>query len=98
MHTAYPEIARQCEGMLRGCTAKVMGSMMGTNSILVHAVEIGKSMGWVKPGDKLVAIHGMRDAVSGASNMLKVLEAPGVNETKNSSSWPGDSDLADLIE
>jgi len=74
--TADPECARQCEGLLRGCKAKVMGSMMGTNSILMRAAEIGQDFGWVKPGDKLVAVHGMRDAVSGASNMLKVLEVP----------------------
>ncbi len=95
--TADPEIARQCEGLLRGCTARVMGSMMGTNSILMRAAEIGQDIGWVKPGDRLVAIHGMRDAVSGASNMLKVLEVP-EGYTPEYAEEEDDEDLKDLLE
>jgi len=95
--TADPEIARQCEGLLRGCRAKVMGSMMGTNSILVRAAEIGQDFGWVKPNDKLVAIHGMRDAVSGASNMLKVLEVPEGYTPDFADDEDVDDDLKDLV-
>lgn len=36
----------------------------------------GVQYGWVKTGDYLIAIHGMRDGASGASNMLKVLVVP----------------------
>lgn len=97
--TAYPEIARQCEGILRGCTARVMGSMMGTNSILARVAEIVKDMGWAKPGDKLVAIHGMRDAVSGASNMLKVLQVPGSSTSEKPEIGDSvDEDLKDLMD
>mmetsp|Transcript_6350 Transcript_6350/g.7683 ORF Transcript_6350/g.7683 Transcript_6350/m.7683 type:complete len:516 (-) Transcript_6350:983-2530(-) len=74
--TASASIARQCEGTLRGTKAEVMGSMMGTHSILMRAAEQGKKLGWVKPGDFLVAVHGMMEAVTGSSNMLKVLEIP----------------------
>jgi len=74
--TSSPEIARQCEGVLRGATAVIVGSMMGTDSILIRAAMMGKEFGWVKPGDFLIAIHGMREGASGASNMLKVLVVP----------------------
>jgi pyruvate kinase len=74
--TSGAEIARQCEGVLRGTTARVMGSMIGTNSILMRAADMGRELGWVKPGDSIVAVHGMKDAVSGATNMLKVLIVP----------------------
>uniref|UniRef100_A0A7S2R7I1 Pyruvate kinase n=1 Tax=Mucochytrium quahogii TaxID=96639 RepID=A0A7S2R7I1_9STRA len=93
--TALPEIARQCEGLLRGCKAKVMGSMIGTNSILMRAAELGQDFGWVKPGDRLVAVHGMKDAVSGASNMLKVLVVPdGYTPDEDEEE---DDDLQDLV-
>ncbi|KAH9256061.1 pyruvate kinase [Batrachochytrium salamandrivorans] len=74
--TMSSEVARQCEGVLRGCTTEVLGSMMGTDSILIRAAVIGKERGWVKPGDFLVAIHGMSEGSPGNSNMLKVLVVP----------------------
>ena len=36
----------------------------------------GKEYGYVKTGDAIVAIHGMLEARSGATNMLKVLTVP----------------------
>lgn len=69
-------IARQTEGLLRGTKSVVLSSMMGTESHLVRAGVIGKELGWVNSGDFLVAIHGMRDGASGASNMLKILAVP----------------------
>jgi len=71
--TALGEAARQSEGYLKGTTSRVMGSMIGTDSILFRAADIGKQLGWVKSGDHIVAIHGMREARSGSTNMLKVL-------------------------
>lgn len=53
-----------------------MGSMIGSDSILLRAAEIGKDKGWVKAGDYLVAIHGMLEAVSGSTNLMKVLQIP----------------------
>lgn len=71
--TALGETARQTEGMLRGTMSRVMGSMIGTDSILFRATDIGKKQGWIKAGDAVVAIHGMHEARSGSTNMLKVL-------------------------
>jgi pyruvate kinase len=74
--TGQVEIARQTEGVLRGTKSIVVGSMMGTDALLVRAAVIGKELGWVVAGDYLIAIHGMRDGASGASNMIKVLHVP----------------------
>lgn len=71
--TALGETARQCEGYMKGCRARVMGSMIGTESILYRATDLGQQFGWVKKGDAVVCIHGMQEARSGSTNMLKVL-------------------------
>ncbi|KAJ0396171.1 hypothetical protein P43SY_006214 [Pythium insidiosum] len=71
--TALGETARQSEGFLKGTTARVMGSMIGTDSILYRATDLGKQFGWIKKGDAVVAIHGMQEARAGSTNMLKVL-------------------------
>ena len=72
--TGMAEVARQCNGYLRNAHVRCMGSMIGTDSILVRAVEIGKEKGWITKGDTIVALHGMQEATSGATNMLKVLQ------------------------
>ena len=72
--TGMAEVGRQSAGYLRGSHVRVMGSMIGTESILVRACEIGKEKGWVTKGSIIVAIHGMREATAGATNMLKVLQ------------------------
>lgn len=71
--TALSDAARNSCGLLRGTQARVMGSMIGTDSILVRACEIGKENGWVKEGDSVVAVHGMQEARAGSTNILKVL-------------------------
>lgn len=49
--------------------------MIGTDSIVFRAVDIGKQRGWVKPGDKVVVIHGMKEATSGSTNSMRVIVA-----------------------
>jgi pyruvate kinase len=71
--TALGETARQSEGVLKGTQARTMGSMIGTDSILYRATDLGKQFGWIKKGDTVVAIHGMQEARAGSTNMLKVL-------------------------
>merc|ERR1719223_1236031 len=46
--------ARQCESLLRGTRAVVMGSMIGSEAILHRAADIGKSFGWCKTGDHII--------------------------------------------
>ena len=74
--TPSKNVAQQCFGLLRGTECRVIGSMMGTAGILVRAAKIGVECGFLKPGETLVAIHGMTEAQSGATNMLKVLVCP----------------------
>jgi pyruvate kinase len=74
--TGSDMVARQVEGLCRGVKALVMGSMIGTDSILLRACEIGKEFGWVKPGDTVVAVHGTMEGRPGSTNMLKVLYVP----------------------
>lgn len=71
--TALGGTARQAEGFYKGAVARCMGSMIGTDSILFRATDLGKQFGWIKKGDAVVAIHGMQEARSGSTNMLKVL-------------------------
>mmetsp|Transcript_10996 Transcript_10996/g.16388 ORF Transcript_10996/g.16388 Transcript_10996/m.16388 type:complete len:323 (+) Transcript_10996:684-1652(+) len=74
-YTSSSEVARQCNGFLRNVSTQVIGSMIGTESILFRAIEIAKSNGWVKSGDSVVCVHGMKEATSGSTNSLRVLVA-----------------------
>lgn len=71
--TSAVETARQVSGMVRGVVPKHVGSMIGTDSVLMRATEMGKEMGWVKEGDAVVAIHGQIEGRSGATNMMRVI-------------------------
>ncbi|RLN93210.1 hypothetical protein BBJ28_00023489, partial [Nothophytophthora sp. Chile5] len=71
--TALEQTARQSEGFLKGVVSRCMGSMIGTDSILYRATDMGKQLGWVQKGDAVIAVHGIQEAKSGATNMLKVL-------------------------
>mmetsp|Transcript_2024 Transcript_2024/g.3003 ORF Transcript_2024/g.3003 Transcript_2024/m.3003 type:complete len:504 (+) Transcript_2024:90-1601(+) len=75
VYTALEETARQVSGYLKNCKAQVIGSMIGTESILFRAIDIGKQEGWVQKGDAVVCVHGMQEAIPGSTNMLRVLTA-----------------------
>lgn len=36
--------------------------------------KTNREKGWVKPGDNVVCVHGMQEAVPGSSNMLRVMK------------------------
>ena len=58
-------------------TSHVVGSMVGSSSILLRAGTIAAEMGWaVQSGDKLVAIHGELEGESGKTNLMKVMVVP----------------------
>lgn len=71
--TALPETARIVEGLVKGASAVMIESMIGTESILFRALDIGRQKGWVKKGDMVVVTHGMQEATPGSTNMLRVL-------------------------
>ena len=88
--TGLQRVASQSEGVLRGVTARSMGGMRGTASILMRAAELGKSYGWVGAGDFIVAVHGQTEAQSGSTNMIKVLVVPdeqSVNMSPKNEMW-----------
>lgn len=73
--TAFPDVARQCSGILKNCEAIVIGSMIGTDSILMRAVDMGKRKGWVSSGQAVVCVFGANEAKSGSTNMMRIIMA-----------------------
>lgn len=71
--TATESVARQISGLCRGVHVMVMGSMIGTDSILLRAADVVKELGWGKAGETIVAVHGAIEGRPGATNMMKVL-------------------------
>jgi len=57
----------------RGVLPLQVASFQGTDSVLKSAMETAKLMGLCKVGDTVVCVHGMKEEVSGASNLLKIL-------------------------
>lgn len=74
--TASEAVARMVNGLNRGVQCVVMGSMMGTESILSRACDFAKERGWAASGDFIVALHGTIEGAPGSTNTLKVLMVP----------------------
>ena len=74
--TSTESVARQVSGMLRGCRTVVVGSMIGTESILMRAADQCAEWGWCAPGEPVVAVHGMLEGRPGATNVCRVLSVP----------------------
>ena len=70
--TDREEVARQCDGLCRGAVCISMGSMIGSDSLLMRAAEMGKEMGICQKGDAIVCVHGLLEGRPGSTNMLKV--------------------------
>lgn len=49
--------------------------MLGVESLTSKAIFYSKEQKWIENGDNIVLIHGVQDAVSGATNVVKVIEA-----------------------
>mmetsp|Transcript_20055 Transcript_20055/g.44637 ORF Transcript_20055/g.44637 Transcript_20055/m.44637 type:complete len:518 (+) Transcript_20055:41-1594(+) len=60
--------------IVRGVTAMQVPSFKGTESVLHSALEKAKERGFVKAGDHVVAVHGMKEEMPGASNLMKVVQ------------------------
>jgi pyruvate kinase len=57
----------------RGVTSLQVPSFQGTDHVLKGAMDTAKDCGLVKVGDKVVCVHGMKEEVSGHSNLLKIV-------------------------
>ena len=58
----------------RGIISLQVPSFQGTDHVIKSAIEHAKEIGLVKAGDRVVAVHGVQEEVSGHSNLMKVLE------------------------
>lgn len=71
--TAMGHVARQTQGYLKNSESAMLGSMLGTDAILVRAQDMAKRRGWVKADDKMVCVYGLREGTTGSTNMLRVI-------------------------
>ena len=71
--TANETVARNAAGLLRGVSAGVMGSTLGTDALLLRSCDKLKEWGWVKSGDVIVAVHGNLEGVPGSTNLCRAI-------------------------
>ena len=71
--TADEAVARQCL-ISKGLFPLLVGSMFGTESLIHRAVVAARKLGMVEVQDKIVLTSGAIEAISGGTNMMKVLE------------------------
>nr|AIT70035.1 pyruvate kinase [Gloiopeltis furcata] len=58
----------------RGAFPMVVGSMVGTESLIARVINRSKAAGFIQKGDFVVVISGMREGVSGGANILRVIK------------------------
>lgn len=63
--------ARQCFGVLKSCTSKVLASLEDTSKGIEEVIGEFKAAGKAKSGDPFVIVHGSV-AVSGSTNTMKI--------------------------
>ncbi|EER02320.1 Pyruvate kinase, putative [Perkinsus marinus ATCC 50983] len=57
----------------RGILPFQVESLKDTETVIAKALEYAKSVGLVKVGDKVVAVHGIKENTAGATNMMEVV-------------------------
>lgn len=60
----------------RGITSIQVPSFQGTDNVINGALKEVREMGFAEAGSAVVAVHGMKEEVAGASNLLKVMTVP----------------------
>nr|AIT70040.1 pyruvate kinase [Grateloupia turuturu] len=58
----------------RGAFPMVVGSMFGTESLIARAMHRSTAAGFCEKGDLVVLVSGMREGVSGGTNILRVIK------------------------
>lgn len=58
----------------RGAFPMVVGSMVGTESLIQRSLRRAVDAGLCKEGDLVVLVSGMREGVTGATNILRVIQ------------------------
>uniref|UniRef100_A0A7S0CIX3 Pyruvate kinase n=1 Tax=Proboscia inermis TaxID=420281 RepID=A0A7S0CIX3_9STRA len=69
--TTDPHVARFCQGVLKGCTSKILESTQHTDAVVREVLNDLKKKGLVKDADPVVVIHGLTANV-GATNTMKI--------------------------
>lgn len=64
----------RCLSVHRGVTCIKVGSFQGTDLVIKNALEIAKERNLVKTGDTVIALHGIKEEVSGGTNLMKVVQ------------------------
>jgi len=70
--TTKPHTARFCNGLLKGCTSKVLKSINDTDTILEETVQEFRTSGLAAPGSPIVVVHGTTD-LKGSTNTMKIM-------------------------
>jgi len=69
--TTSATVARQCNGVLKGCDSDILPSLEATDKIVQDTIDSFKSSGLCSPGDAVVVVHGQSARV-GATNTMRV--------------------------
>lgn len=72
--TTKPHTARYCNGILKGCTAKILPCINDTDSILAETVAEFRTSGLAAAGSPIVVVHGTTD-LKGSTNTMKIMYA-----------------------
>jgi pyruvate kinase len=71
--TAMGHVARQTQGYLKNCESAILGSMLGTDAILIKAQDMVKRRGWATTGDRIICVYGLQEGITGTTNMMRVI-------------------------
>jgi len=69
--TPSPTVARQCYGVLRGCSAQVLSSQDSTDDVITKTIEEFKTSGICAAGDAIVVVYGTMQ-MSGSTNTMRL--------------------------
>mmetsp|Transcript_21205 Transcript_21205/g.31442 ORF Transcript_21205/g.31442 Transcript_21205/m.31442 type:complete len:510 (-) Transcript_21205:96-1625(-) len=69
--TTAGHVARQCYGVLKGCSVRTLPSLEATNEIVNETIDAFKKEGIAKPGDAIVVVHG-ETSRKGATNVMRI--------------------------
>ncbi|KAF4649408.1 hypothetical protein FOL47_002115 [Perkinsus chesapeaki] len=60
--------------IVRGVWALQVPSFQGSDEVIHNALKHAKQMGYVRNGDRVIAVHGMKEDTPGAINVIKVIQ------------------------
>eukprot|EP00548_Thalassiothrix_antarctica_P008901 CAMPEP_0194133344 /NCGR_PEP_ID=MMETSP0152-20130528/3553_1 /TAXON_ID=1049557 /ORGANISM="Thalassiothrix antarctica, Strain L6-D1" /LENGTH=512 /DNA_ID=CAMNT_0038828645 /DNA_START=113 /DNA_END=1651 /DNA_ORIENTATION=+ len=69
--TTCPHVARQCYGVLKGCSAQILPSLAATDDIVNNTIAGFKKEGIASEGDSIVVVHGTSSR-KGATNVMRI--------------------------